>query len=91
MSTDEQKEMLGQAVLDLRDKETEQRCLHRKADIFIEALHKVIECYQIGQHDRRLLEALKSLPPTDEITQTFQGVVQVKEDIQGLKKTLDIK
>ena len=91
MGTEEQKETLGQAVLDLRDKETEQRCLHRKADIFIEALQKAIECYRIGQNDERLLEALKPLPEEDGIVRTFQGIVKVQADIQSIKKALGIK
>ena len=90
MSTDEQDQIILQSAKELKAKQTEQSCVRRKMNIFINAMQEAIEYYRMGQDDL-MLEALKPLPGRDEITQTFVNTVTVKKDIEGLKEVLGIK
>ncbi len=62
MDIEEQERMLGQTVLRIREKETERRCLQRRADDLTQALGKILALHSQNKHDDEPMMRLKQLP-----------------------------
>ena len=90
MSTEEQEKTLGKAVVRLRAKKTEQRCLQSKANDLARALGEVLQLHKSNKHDGQLSLALDALPANDEIVRVFRELIQAEADIEELKQTLEL-
>ncbi len=89
MSKDEQALHLGHALLELREKEQEKRCLSSKADKIAKGLADILRLHEEGNYGEEMQHYLSSVK-NQTITETFTALVRVTDEINGLKKTLDL-
>lgn len=82
--------MLGQAVLRIREKETERRCLQRRADDLTQALGKILALHSQNKHDDELMMLLKQLPDDHDIARVLLDLIGVEQEIESLRRTVDI-
>ena len=90
MGIEEQERMLGQAVLRIREKETERRCLQRRADDLTQALGKILALHSQNKHDDEFMMLLKQLPDDHDIARVLLDLIGVEQEIESLRRTVDI-
>ncbi len=91
MSTDEQDQLIGQRVRELREKQTERDCLRERLSDYAGQIKSVHLSMGLGLTDVKSLSAIPPLPDAQAFQETITRLITVTTRIDELHTFLQIK